>query len=100
MQIRKKLTNFFQNKTGATLDSMSGSIMAFIMIGITAVIGLKILGGFMSNEQAGDNNAQVIEGINQTMNAVGTFPDWFGIIALVIVAVIIISLVQYLRNRE
>jgi len=82
---------FFKNKKGASLQSLYPSIMAFIMVAILLGIGLVVLNAFMSTTSVSGTTAETA--INDTINALADFPDWFPIIVVVIAAAIIIGIV-------
>lgn len=82
-----KYTNMFGgSRKGQSVASLRLYAVLFVVVGVTFAIGLRILGGLSSNIEG--EKAQT--GIDAAINAILTFTQWLGLIALIIVAGIII----------
>jgi len=75
-------------KKGA-LERLYPAIMTLVIVGILLGVALIVLGKFMDNT----TNADADTSINETIQALGDFSGWFGIIVVVIAAGVILSIV-------
>ena len=74
------------------LGNLQGIIMSLVVEGILLGAGFFVLGEFM--DQAVDLNvSEATDGINETINALGTVPDLLPLVALIAMVVIILALV-------
>lgn len=63
--------------------------MTLVLVGILLGVGMIVLDKFMENIKTTAAN----ESVNETIQALGDFSGWFGIIVVVIAAAIILGLV-------
>jgi len=71
------------------LERLYPAIMTLVIVGILLGVALIVLGKFMDNT----TNADADTSINETIQALGDFSGWFGIIVVVIAAGVILSIV-------
>lgn len=74
---------------GMTLTSLQGGAMALVVLVIVLAVGAQILGQIRNTETA---NTTEWNTTGSGLNALNTFSNWFTVIVLVIIAVVIISL--------
>lgn len=74
---------------GMTVSSLQGGALALVVLVIVLGIGAQILGQIRNTETA---NSTEWNTTGSGLNALNTFSNWFTIIVLVIIAVVIISL--------
>jgi hypothetical protein len=74
---------------GMTISSLQGGALALVVLVIVLAIGAQILGQIRNTETA---NSTEWNTTGSGLNALNTFSNWFTIIVLVIIAVVIISL--------
>lgn len=73
------------------LENLYGFVLTFVLVGILLGVGLTVLGKMQS---ASGLTTDAVQGINATVNAIKSLPtDWFGVIVIIVAAVIIIALV-------
>ena len=82
----------------ASLRQMKDWGMGLVILGIMFGIGLAVLGdvqeGLMDDSGEEPEPTDASEAVGDAIGALGEFTGWFGLIALVVVAAIIITLVQ------
>lgn len=74
---------------GMTVSSLQGGALALVVLVIVLAIGAQILGQIRNTETT---NSTEWNTTGSGLNALNTFSNWFTIIVLVIIAVVIISL--------
>lgn len=80
----------------AQLGNLQGIILTLVVVGILLGAGFFIMEEFrdQAKEIADDGeNASSYQGINDTINAMGTIPDLLGLIVLIAVIGIILAVV-------
>ena len=85
-----------KNKKGQQLWSLYGYILAFILIAILLGVGLLTLSKIsteVADQSDLDEESYGYTSINTTIEEVGGYADYFGIIVIVTVAAIIIGIV-------
>lgn len=81
-----------KTKTGQTaLGGLQGFVMSLVVIGITLVIGIYVVSEVMDKM---DSGSEAETAANDTVNALGDISEWFAIIVIVVIAVIIIGLIM------
>ena len=86
---------FKKIKSAIPVGDLGNMATLLAIIAITIAIGALILtevAGSDTFTASVDSNASVVA----ALDAVGTFGDWLTIIAIVIVAVVVLSLIKYL----
>jgi hypothetical protein len=86
---------FKRIKTAIPVGDLGNMATMLAIIAITIAIGALILtevAGSDTFTTSTDSNLSVVS----ALDAVATFGDWLGIIAIVIVAVVVLSLIKYL----
>jgi type II secretory pathway component PulF len=78
-----------QRQKGMTLSSLQGGGLAIVVLVIIIAIGAQILGQINSTQTAGTTEKNIT---TAGLTAMGQFANWFTILVLVIIAVVIISL--------
>ena len=83
------MRQLLRNKKGA-LGDLYPAIMTFVIVGILLGVGLIVLDNFLTNI---DSSAEANTAVNDTIQALGDFSGWFGIIVVVICAAVILAIV-------
>jgi len=90
------MSNLFKSiKTAIPVGDLGNMATLLAVIAITIGIGALILTNVANSDTftaSADSNASVVS----ALEAIGTFGDWLVIIAIVIVAVVVLSLIKYL----
>ena len=77
------------NKKG-NLSALYGYIMTFVLVAILLGVGLIVLDEFTDQT---DTGSEAETAVNLTIEALGSFADWFDIMVVVIAAAIILAIV-------
>jgi hypothetical protein len=86
--------NFLKRiKSAIPVGELGGMATVLVIVGITIGIATLILANVQAETPVGSVANLTIE---SGIDAMGTFGDWLGIIAIVIVAVVVLSLIKYL----
>jgi uncharacterized membrane protein len=89
---------WIKSKAGVTaLGGLQGFVMALVVIGITLTIGIYVVDEVESKMDAG---SEAESAANETIHALGDISEWFAIIVIVVVAVIIIGLIMGAFQRR
>lgn len=78
-----------QRQKGMTLSSLQGGGLAIVVLVIIIAIGAQILGQINATLTAGTTEKNIT---TAGLSAMGQFANWFTILVLVIIAVVIIAL--------
>ena len=89
MKLNKKLK-------GMTLGDMPTAATAVMILVIVVAVCAMILGTMNDNV----SNANATQVLDAGLNATVQFSNWFVIIVVVIVSVVLLGLVYYLQNRS
>lgn len=82
-------------KRGYNISFMGNAAIALIAAAITIVVGVRIMSQVQSLETV---NSTAYNVSSTTVTAMSSFADWFTIIVLVIVAVIVLGFLRYIRG--
>lgn len=74
---------------GQTVSGLQGSALAIVVLVITVAIGATVLSEVRDTQTAAATDYNVT---SAGLDALGTYGDWFEIIVIVIIAVVIIGL--------
>ena len=83
------------------IGAIPAIVIMFVVIGLVISLGLLINSNVQTEveEESGSNISAAANATRESGAAIGEFSDWQGMMALVIVAVILISLVMLLQMR-
>jgi hypothetical protein len=91
------MNKLFQRiKSEIPVGSLGNYATMLVVIGITISIAALILTTIGADSNIGSATGVANTTINSGISALGTFGDWLVIIAIVIVAVVVLSLIKYL----
>ena len=90
MKFLKKL------KSAIEVGQLGGMATLLVVTGITIAIAALILTTIGQSSSIGAVDSVANQTINSGIDAMGTFSDWFTIIAIVIVAVVVLTLIKAL----
>lgn len=69
-----------------------------LSIGI-AIITVSVIALILAKMQGASTDANFTSIVGKGLTALSSFADWFGILVIVVIAVIILALVMFLRGR-
>ena len=93
------LKKALESRAGKTnLSFLTDHVMELVIAAILIAIGLSLLSGVKTNEESGDNNTLVVSAINKSIVALATFPNWFKLLVLVIIFVVIVAYVWNMKS--
>lgn len=75
---------------GLTLNSLTGSALALVVLVIVVAIGAQILGEIQDTQTVNSTEYNVT---GDGMSALADYADWFSTIVTIIIAVVIIGLI-------
>ena len=83
-------------KAAIPVGDLGSMATMLVIVGITIGISVLILTIIGADSNIGEAIGVANTTVNAGISAVGTFGDWLVIIAIVIVAVVVLSLIKYL----
>lgn len=88
------MRKFNMGKKGQ-LGNLQGIILSLVVVGVLIGAAFFILGEFQDQTTliTGDAGSPTVQGINDTVNALGTVPDLLPLVVLIAMVVIILALV-------
>ena len=92
MSIRKLA--FLKDKKGAGMfGDLQGMILSLVVIGVIIGVGFLVMSSFQTNiATTAGNTSTAYLGVNQTINAMETIPQWLGIIVLLGIVAILLGI--------
>lgn len=84
------------SKGQMSISRLQAYAVAFVVIGVVLTVGLNVLGGV--KDEINDSTAE--SGAANAIEGLSTFTNWLPLIALVVVAAIIISLVSMFQRSN
>jgi len=85
---------FKKNKTGQ-LGSLQNMVISLVVIGFVLVIGLTLMTKVQEEQTSG---TAAYNASTETITAMAEIPDWFGIIVLAVIAVVILGIIALVRR--
>jgi len=80
------------------LDIAVKLVISLVVIGVVAAVGVRILAGVYTNSVTANASPTALTAINDSISGIGTVTNWLPLVALVFVAVIILSAVFIIRR--
>tara|TARA_Y100000310_G_scaffold168654_1_gene168717 strand:- start:22 stop:312 length:291 start_codon:yes stop_codon:yes gene_type:complete len=87
MELPKAITN----KGGFNLNTLQTVALGLVVLTVVVSIGAEILGQLQATQTPAGAPANIT---GQGLTAMGSFGDWFGVIVVVSVAVVILGLIM------
>jgi len=85
---------FKKNKTGQ-LGSLQNMVISLVVIGFVLVIGLTLMTKVQDEQTI---NSTAYNASSATIDAMAEIPDWFGIIVIAVIAVVILGIIALVRR--
>ena len=89
------MKSLFKKYKNGQLGSLQNMVISLVVIGFVLVIGLTLLSK-VQEEQTADSAAY--NASTATIDAMAEIPDWFGIIVLAVIAVVILGIIALVRR--
>ena len=94
--------NFLPTDKKGQLSGITSFVIVLVITAFVIAIGLTMLASLESNltETNGTCYSEACTSVQTITTAMGTIPDWFGIIVLAVIAVIVLGVVMLLKGAS